>query len=52
LPAPDAGAYATRGYEAPVGDVEVKLAQIWAGVLKLERVGRHDTSSSSAGILS
>ena len=42
LPAPDAGAYATRGYEAPVGEVEVKLAQIWAEVLKLERVGRHD----------
>jgi acyl carrier protein len=42
LPAPDAGAYATRDYEAPVGEVEAKLAHIWAEVLKLERVGRHD----------
>jgi aryl carrier-like protein len=42
LPAPDGAAYASRGYEAPVGEVEEKLAQIWAEVLKLERVGRHD----------
>ena len=42
LPAPDGAAYATRGYEAPVGEVEEKLAGIWAEVLKLERVGRHD----------
>ena len=42
LPAPDGAAYASRGYEAPVGEVEETLAQIWAEVLKLERVGRHD----------
>jgi acyl-coenzyme A synthetase/AMP-(fatty) acid ligase len=42
LPAPDGAAYTTRGYEAPVGEVEAKLARIWAEVLKLERVGRHD----------
>ena len=42
LPAPDGAAYATRGYEAPVGEVEEKLAGIWAEVLKLERVGRQD----------
>jgi aryl carrier-like protein len=42
LPTPDGAAYATRGYEAPVGEVEEKLAGIWAEVLKLERVGRHD----------
>jgi len=42
LPAPGAQAYAQRGYEPPVGDVETTLAQIWADVLKLDRVGRHD----------
>src|SRR5258708_6701071 len=42
LPAPEADAYAARGYEAPVGEAEERLAEIWAEVLKLERVGRHD----------
>ena len=42
LPAPDGTAYVTRGYEAPVGEVETTIAQIWAKVLKLDRVGRHD----------
>ena len=31
-----------RGYEAPVGEMETKLAEVWAEVLKLEKVGRHD----------
>ena len=31
-----------RGYEAPVGEMEMKLAAVWAEVLKLEKVGRHD----------
>ena len=42
LPAPEADAYAVRGYEAPQGEMETQLAAIWAEVLKLERVGRHD----------
>jgi hypothetical protein len=42
LPAPDGAPYAGRGYEAPLGEVESALAQIWAEVLMLERVGRHD----------
>ena len=42
LPAPEGDAYAVRGYEAPVGELETMLAGIWAEVLKLERVGRHD----------
>src|SRR4029077_1879916 len=42
LPAPQLGAYVSRGYEAPVGDVESTVARIWAEVLKLERVGRND----------
>jgi acyl-coenzyme A synthetase/AMP-(fatty) acid ligase len=42
LPAPEDDAFARRGYEAPVGEVEEALAGIWAEVLGLERVGRHD----------
>ena len=42
LPAPEQDAYAARGYEAPQGETESLLAQIWAEVLKLERVGRQD----------
>ncbi|WP_339505587.1 non-ribosomal peptide synthetase, partial [Pseudomonas sp. RL_105y_Pfl2_101] len=42
LPAPDSHAYTTRLYEAPVGDMEIKLAALWAQLLKVERVGRHD----------
>ncbi|HYH80222.1 MAG TPA: condensation domain-containing protein, partial [Longimicrobium sp.] len=42
LPAPDASAYATRGYEAPATETETALAEIWAEVLGVERVGRHD----------
>jgi amino acid adenylation domain-containing protein len=42
LPAPGLDAYAGGGYEAPQGEIEIMLAQIWAELLKLERVGRHD----------
>ena len=42
LPAPDSQALATQRYEAPQGDTETQLAQIWAEVLKVERVGRQD----------
>ncbi|HEX2090895.1 MAG TPA: amino acid adenylation domain-containing protein, partial [Longimicrobiaceae bacterium] len=42
LPAPGGEAYARRGYEAPLGEVEEALAQIWAELLGVERVGRHD----------
>ncbi|WP_065261133.1 non-ribosomal peptide synthetase [Pseudomonas bananamidigenes] len=42
LPAPGAEAVLTRRYEAPEGDVEIRLAQIWAEVLQLEQVGRND----------
>nr|WP_329607421.1 non-ribosomal peptide synthetase [Pseudomonas syringae] len=42
LPAPGDDAYASRGYEAPVGEIEHALAEIWQALLGLERVGRHD----------
>ena len=42
LPAPGSDAFAARGYEAPVGETEEALAAIWAELLGVERVGRHD----------
>ncbi|MGC0396965.1 amino acid adenylation domain-containing protein [Bradyrhizobium sp. USDA 241] len=42
LPAPEDDAYARRTYEPPRGEIETALAEIWAELLGLERVGRHD----------
>ncbi|WP_456015626.1 amino acid adenylation domain-containing protein [Pseudomonas fluorescens] len=42
LPAPDMAAVFTREYEAPQGEIESVLAQIWADVLHVARVGRRD----------
>jgi hypothetical protein len=41
-PGPGAEAYARRGYEAPRGRDEEALAELWAEVLRVERVGRRD----------
>ncbi|UEH06248.1 non-ribosomal peptide synthetase [Pseudomonas sp. HN8-3] len=42
LPVPDMAAVFTREYAAPQGEIETVLAQIWAEVLQVERVGRRD----------
>jgi len=42
LPAPTETAYATAGYQAPLGELESAMASIWREVLQLERVGRYD----------
>ncbi|MBM7119958.1 amino acid adenylation domain-containing protein [Dyella kyungheensis] len=42
LPAPEGTAYASRDYEAPVGEFETVLAAIWSELLKVERIGRQD----------
>ena len=42
LPSPEADSYSARKYEPPQGELEQKLAAIWAEVLKLNRVGRQD----------
>jgi aryl carrier-like protein len=42
LPAPDSTAYASSGYEAPAGPIELAFADVWREVLGVEQVGRHD----------
>ncbi|HEU4558917.1 MAG TPA: amino acid adenylation domain-containing protein, partial [Longimicrobium sp.] len=42
LPAPEGAAFSTREYEAPSGNTEEAVAAIWADLLGVERVGRHD----------
>ncbi|HYH80100.1 MAG TPA: amino acid adenylation domain-containing protein [Longimicrobium sp.] len=42
LPSPDGDAFSKRGYQAPVGEKEEALAEIWSEVLGVERVGRND----------
>lgn len=43
LPAPSAEAYSRREYEAPQGEVEEHLAEMWRSLLRIERVGREDS---------
>ncbi|MBC7212544.1 MAG: amino acid adenylation domain-containing protein, partial [Pseudomonas sp.] len=42
LPAPERSALFERGYVAPEGELERALAQLWAELLQVEQVGRHD----------
>lgn len=42
LPAPTQAAFITRLFEAPREGVETVLAQIWADLLQVQQIGRHD----------
>ncbi|MDR0279222.1 MAG: amino acid adenylation domain-containing protein [Paucimonas sp.] len=42
LPAPGAEAVISRTYQAPQGELEAALADLWTQVLKVEQVGRDD----------
>jgi aryl carrier-like protein len=42
LPAPEGDAYAVLEYEEPVGEIERAVAEVWAELLGVERVGRRD----------
>ncbi|WP_143281755.1 non-ribosomal peptide synthetase, partial [Caballeronia cordobensis] len=49
LPDPQADAFALRPFEAPQGQTESALAELWAELLGLERVGRQDNFFSLGG---
>jgi acyl carrier protein len=42
LPAPEAQSCINREYEAPQGEIEEALAEIWSLLLQRKAVGRHD----------
>jgi amino acid adenylation domain-containing protein len=42
LPAPDGATLSAREYEAPQGEIEIALAELWQELLRVQRVGRHD----------
>jgi acyl carrier protein len=42
LPAPGLAALVSRQYEAPRGELEELLAEVWRSLLHVERVGRRD----------
>ncbi|WP_346418558.1 amino acid adenylation domain-containing protein, partial [Pseudomonas syringae] len=42
LPAPDQSSVISHGYEAPIGTIEIAIADIWQDLLGLDQVGRHD----------
>jgi non-ribosomal peptide synthetase component F len=49
LPAPADDAYARQGFEAPEGETESALAEIWSELLGVERVSRNDHFFSLGG---
>ncbi|UAW64588.1 non-ribosomal peptide synthetase [Mycoavidus sp. HKI] len=49
LPAPSDEAFARQAYEAPQGEIEITLANIWAELLQLEKVSRHDNFFALGG---
>jgi acyl carrier protein len=49
LPEPEAEAYAGARYEEPQGETEQALAAIWAELLKVEQISRHDNFFSLGG---
>ncbi|HYW07521.1 MAG TPA: amino acid adenylation domain-containing protein, partial [Longimicrobium sp.] len=49
LPAPEGDAHAAPAYEPPTGEMEQTIAEIWAEVLGVERVGRGDNFFDAGG---
>ncbi|MDP5209827.1 non-ribosomal peptide synthetase [Microbulbifer sp. 2205BS26-8] len=49
LPDPDNNDYRARSYEAPVGEVEQALADIWSTLLGVEQISRWDNFFSLGG---
>ncbi|KAF9346981.1 hypothetical protein BGX26_001500, partial [Mortierella sp. AD094] len=49
LPEPSDDAFAREAYEEPQGEIESALASIWADLLGLDRVSRHDSFFALGG---
>ncbi|KAF9208719.1 hypothetical protein BGZ49_007793 [Haplosporangium sp. Z 27] len=49
LPSPDSDAFARETYEAPEGEIEILIANIWAELLSLDRVSRNDNFFALGG---
>ncbi|HEU0302474.1 MAG TPA: phosphopantetheine-binding protein, partial [Longimicrobium sp.] len=49
LPAPEGEAYGRRTYEAPVGEIETVLAELWRDLLDVGEVGRWDNFFTLGG---
>lgn len=49
LPEPGDDALLRADFEAPVGEVEIALAEIWSELLRVQRVGRRDDFSELGG---
>ncbi|XP_055303140.1 uncharacterized protein LOC129568840, partial [Sitodiplosis mosellana] len=49
LPPPDDEAFVRQQYEAPRGEMEEKLAEIWCELLSIERISRHDNFFALGG---
>jgi amino acid adenylation domain-containing protein len=49
LPKPAQGSVVARPFEPPVGEAEERMAAVWAVVLRVDRVGRHDNFFEMGG---
>jgi amino acid adenylation domain-containing protein len=49
LPAPSDDAFARQDYDAPQGELETTLAALWAELLHVDRIGRHDNFFALGG---
>jgi thioesterase domain-containing protein/acyl carrier protein len=49
LPAPSGDAFAHQAYEAPQGEIETTLAEIWSELLGVGRISRHDSFFALGG---
>ena len=49
LPAPDGSGLSRKAYEAPKGELEEALSEIWKELLRIEKVGRYDNFFDLSG---
>ncbi|KAF9949138.1 hypothetical protein BGZ65_007562, partial [Modicella reniformis] len=49
LPSPDSASFAHQEYEEPRGEIETRVASIWAELLHLDRVSRNDNFFALGG---